>query len=477
MKSLRYVFGLFFLLFICTTFTFSESFSKEDDLVGNWLGKLKYQSIELRLVVRVEIKDGKLTAFIDSPDQGAKDIPVSDIKINGDSVFVVSALIGGRFEGILLKDSLKLVGVWKQGGGSFPVEMKKVEKVEGPKRPQEPKPPFEYNSEEVSFENVKDSITLAGTLTYPKDGSTFPAVVMITGSGAQDRDENIFNHKPFLVIADRLAKNGVAALRFDDRGVGKSKGKFVGSTSEDFAKDVLAAIEYLKTRKEINKDKIGLIGHSEGGIIAPMIASENQDISFIVLLAGPGITGDELILKQAQLIMETEGQKQEAINNSMNTNRKLYELAKSDADTSIINAKAKEYIREFYLTLSEEDKKTMPPEERFTQQQQKIISSPWFRYFLKYDPRPALEKVKCPVLALNGEKDIQVPPKENLSAIEEALKKGGNKKYRVIEFLGLNHIFQPCTTCSISEYATIEETFSPKALEIITDWIKDVIKK
>jgi pimeloyl-ACP methyl ester carboxylesterase len=474
MKVFKYVFGLVLFLFISATLIHSESIIKEDDLVGTWLGKLKFQTTELRLVIRVEIKDGKLSALLDSPDQGTKDIPISEIKLTGDSVFVVSALIGGKYEGLLYKDSLKIVGVWKQSGGSFPLELKKVDKVEGPKRPQEPKPPFGYNAEDIEFENVKDGIKLAGTFTYPKEGSDFPALVMISGSGAQDRDELAFNHKPFLVIADHLTKNGIAVLRFDDRGIGKSKGVFAGATTKDFAEDVLAAVEYLKTRKEIDKKKIGLIGHSEGGIIAPMIASENQDISFIVLLAGPGIPGDELILKQSQLIMETEGQKQEAIDNSMNVNRKLYALAKSDADTSVISSKVKEYIHEFYLTLSEEDKKTMPPEERFTQRQQKIILSPWFRYFLKYDPRPALEKVKCAVLALNGEKDIQVPPKENLSAIEEALKKGGNGKFRVIEFPGLNHIFQPCTTCSISEYATIEQTISPKVLDIITEWINEV---
>ncbi len=477
MNFLKYVFYLSFFIAICSIQIFSEALSNEDDLVGTWLGKLKFQSVELRLVVKVELKDGKLFALIDSPDQGAKDIPVSDIKINGDSVIVVSALIGGKFEGVLIKDSLKLVGVWKQGGGSFPVEMKKVDKIEEPKRPQEPKPPFEYNSEEVTFDNLKDGITLSGTLTYPKNGSEFPAVVMITGSGGQDRDENIFNHKPFMVIADRLVKNGIATLRFDDRGIGKSKGKFSGATSEDFAKDVLAAVEYLKTRKEIDKNKIGLIGHSEGGLIAPMIAVDNNDIDFIVLLAGPGIPGDELILKQAKLIMETEGEKPESIDKAMSIGRKLYTLAKTETDTAIIRQTVKEYIHEFYLTLTEDERKELPAENDFIKGQLGPLFDPWFRNFLRYDPRPALEKVKCPVLALNGEKDIQVPPKENLSAIEEALKKGGNTNYKIVELPGLNHLFQTCTKCTISEYATIEETFSPNALEIITDWIKDVVKK
>lgn len=474
MKLLKITLVLFFTL-LMTAKIFPMS--NENELVGTWLGKLKVQTTELRLVIRIQMQDGKLSGLLDSPDQGTKDIPISEIKLNGDSVTVISAIIGARFIGIFQGDSVKITGVWKQGGGSLPVEFKKVDKVEGPKRPQEPKPPFGYNSEDVVFENVKDGITLAGTLTYPKEGTDFPAVVMITGSGAQDRDELAFNHKPFLVISDHLTKNGIAVLRFDDRGVGKSKGVFSGATSKDFAQDAIAAVEYLKTRKEINKNQIGLIGHSEGGTIAPMIAADHDEIAFIILVAGTGIPGDELILKQAQLIMESEGQKPEAIEKSMNINRKLYSLAKTESDTALINLKAKEYIHEFYLSLSDDEKKTIPNEERFIQRQLRIILSPWFRYFLNYDPRPALEKVNCPVLALNGEKDLQVPPKENLPAIEEALKKGGNNNYKIVELPGLNHLFQTSTTGKISEYASIEETFSLKVLEIITEWIKNVVKK
>jgi len=477
MRYIKIILVLFLSIVINSNQVYSTSINNEEDLVGTWLGKLKIQTMELRLVIRIEMKDGKLNALIDSPDQGAKDIPVSEIKVSGDSVFVISTIVGGRYEGLFLKDSLKLVGVWKQGGGSFPLEMKKVEKVEEPKRPQEPKPPFSYNTEEIIFDNARASIKLAGTLTYPKEGTEFPVAVMISGSGPQDRNETVFNHKPFWVIADHLTKNGIAVLRFDDRGIGKSTGNYSNATSEDFASDVVAAIEYLKTRKEINKKKIGLIGHSEGGTIAPMIAADHDEIAFIILVAGTGIPGDELLLLQSKLIMESEGEKPESVDKAINLSKKIYSLVTTETDTTIIHLKANEYFHDYFNTLTEEERKEIPDENKFIQMQLKSLESPWFKYFLKYDPRPALEKVKCPVLALNGEKDLQVPPKENLSAIEKALKKGGNINYQIVELPGLNHLFQTSTTGKISEYASIEETFSLKVLEIITEWIKNVIKK
>ncbi|MCX6149339.1 MAG: alpha/beta fold hydrolase [Ignavibacteriales bacterium] len=445
--------------------------------VGTWLGKLKIQSFELKIVFRIDMKEEKLTALIDSPDQGAKDIPVDEVLFTGDSLFLNSILIKGKFEGLLFKDSMKIVGVWKQGGGTFPLEVKKVDKVEEPKRPQEPKPPYPYNSDDIIFENTKASIKLAGTLTYPKDGKNFPAVVMLSGSGPQDRNEMVFNHKPFLIIADYLTKNGIAVLRFDDRGTGASTGDFRKGTTKDFAEDVECAVEYLRTRKEINQKKIGLIGHSEGGIIAPMVAINNKDIAFIVLLAGTGIPGDELLALQAKLIMEAEGEKSEKAELALNLNKKLYAVLKSESDTTLIRQKTETLLKEYYNSLNEEDKKQIPDLNQFINQQVKTLSSPWFKYFISFDPRPTLQKVTCPVLALNGEKDLQVPPKENLSAIEAALKKGKNKNYKIIELPGLNHLFQPTKTGKISEYQSIEETFSPNALEIIGNWIKEVIQK
>jgi pimeloyl-ACP methyl ester carboxylesterase len=469
-----------FLFFVYFSGSMSPVFSQQIynvDFTGTWLGKLKVQSMVLRVVFRIELKDGKLTALLDSPDQGAKDIPVSDVIVKGDSISLVVNSIGGKYKGVFLKDSTKLDGVWKQGGGIFPLEMSKVEKIEEPKRQQEPQPPYQYNSEDITFENRSAGIKLAGTLTYPKEGTNFPAVVLITGSGPEDRNETVFGHKPFLVISDYLTKNGIAVLRYDDRGVGGSTGDFSKATSLDFASDAEAAVDYLKTRNEINKKEIGLIGHSEGGLIAPIVASKDKDIAFIVLLAGPGLPGNKLLLIQSELIMKSEREQPEKIERAIDLNKKIYSLVDTTTDTTVIHQKLKEVLEKYYDSLSEEDKKEIPDLKLFIEQQFKTITSPWFSFFLRYDPRPALEKVKCPVLALNGGNDLQVPPKEDLSEIEKALKKGGNKNYKIVELPGLNHLFQDSATGKISEYAKIDETFSPKALEIMVGWIKKITKK
>ena len=355
----------------------------------------------------------------------------------------------------------KIEGIWSQGGLKLELNLKKVDKVEALKRPQEPKEPFPYNAEDVTFKNNIDSVVLAGTLTYPKDGNNFPAVVLISGSGGQNRDEELLGHKPFLVIADYLTRNGIAVLRFDDRGIAQSTGDHSIATSQDFAKDVLAAVDYLKSRDEINHSKIGLIGHSEGGLIAPMVANQSNDIAFIILMAGPGISGDSILYLQGALIQRAEGTSEDEIQKSMQLQRKLFLVVKNTEDDELLKQKIEKIFRSEYSKISEEEKNSLGDPEVYMNAQLKTLTSPWFKYFLKYDPFPTLEKVKCPVLAINGENDLQVPPKENLSAIEEALKKGGNTKYEIKMLPGLNHLFQTSNTGAISEYGTIEETISP----------------
>lgn len=332
------ILGILFVIFFLAVYfpNFGMQISNSN-FPSPWLGKLKVQSMELRVVFRIELKDGKLTALLDSPDQGAKDIPVSDVIVKRDSISLIVSSIGGRFDGKYLQDSTKLVGVWKQGGGNFPLELANVEKIEEPKQPQEPKPPYPYNSEDVTFENKSAGVTLAGTFTFPKEGTQFPAVVLITGSGPQDRNETVFGHKPFLVISDYLTRNGIAVLRYDDRGVGGSTGNFSKATSLDFASDVEAAVDFLKTRNEVNKKEIGLIGHSEGGLIAPMVAAKDKNVAFIVLLAGPGLPGNKLLLLQSELLMKSEGEKPEKIQKAFNINKKIYSLVNSTSDTTIIH--------------------------------------------------------------------------------------------------------------------------------------------
>lgn len=467
-----------FICFITFIFLALPLFAQQKDLTGIWTGKLSLPgSIELTIVFNLSKNDsGIYSSTLDSPDQGAKGIPTESTTLNGDSILIKIPVVQGFYAGKIFYDEMRIEGKWSQGGMHLDLGLKKVDKLEGPKRPQEPKEPFPYNAEEVLFENEKDNVVLAGTLTYPKEGNNFPAVVMITGSGGQDRNEELLGHKPFLVIADYLTRNGIAVLRFDDRGIAQSTGDQSKANSEDFARDVLAAVEFLKGRKEIDKTKIGLIGHSEGGIIAPLAAMQSNDVAFIVMMAGLGIPGDSILYLQGELIQKAEGTSEEEIQKSLKKQREIYSIIKNTNDDEKLAKEIKEKFYADYDAMTEEEKSKLGDPEVYINMQIKTIASPWFKYFLRFDPAPVLEKVKCPVLAINGEKDLQVPPKENLSAIESALKRGGNKNFEVKMLPGMNHLFQTTTTGKISEYGKIEETISPLALETMVEWIKKVTK-
>lgn len=339
-------------------------------------------------------------------------------------------------------------------------------------RPQEPSKPYSYYTEEITFKNNDSHVTLAGTLTLPSASGNYPAVILISGSGAQNRDEEISGHKPFLIISDHLTKHGIAVLRYDERGVGESTGNFKTATTADFASDVASAIEFLKTRKEIDKDKIGLIGHSEGGIVAPMVASNSKDVSFIVLLAGPGIEVMKILLMQQELIARADGISESAIKKYiLPVHEEAYRMISMSSDSRTLKTDLAKLIEQSYDNSPADLMPSEMSREEIVSTQSDKWSSEWFRNFLKYDPALILEKVTCPVLALNGEKDLVVTPKENLSGILNALKKGGNSSVTVKELPNLNHLFQNCETGSPAEYARIEETFSPDALKEISDWI------
>jgi len=439
---------------------------------GIWEGKLKVPGIELRIVCKISKNpDGALIATLDSPDQGVTDIPVEKVMVKDHDLYMEINSLGGIFEGKISSDFLTIEGQWKQSGQTLPLTVKRVNKAVEVFRPQEPKKPYPYIEEEVIYENREAGIKLAGTLTLPSEQDSFPAVLLITGSGPQDRNEAIAGHRPFLVLADYLTRQGIAVLRVDDRGVGESTGDFSQATSEDFASDVLAGIEYLKARKEINLKKIGLIGHSEGGIIAPMVAAKSSDVAFIVLMAGTGLTGEEILYLQGALISRAMGVSEEDIIKNRQFNEKIFSLIKEEKDEKTIEEKLRQMFMEDWEKMSDEKKEQIGDPEVFLKVQLQSLLSPWLKFFLTYDPRPTLSKVKCPVLAINGEKDLQVPSKENLSAIEEALITGGNKNFTVKEFPDLNHLFQTAQTGLPAEYAKIEETISPEVLKIISDWI------
>ena len=430
------------------------------------------QGTQLRVVFNITKTENGINSTMDSPDQGAKGIPTTSTNFENSILKITIANAKIEYEGILGKDN-NIIGTFKQGGQSFPMNLSK-EIIEKEKllRPQEPTKPYPYYSEDITFENKKAGINLAGTLTLPKKDGVFPVVILISGSGPQNRDEELLGHKPFLVLSDYLTKNGVAVLRFDDRGTALSKGDFKTATSADFATDVEAGIDYLKTRKEINKKEIGLIGHSEGGLIAPMVASKSKDVSFIVLLAGTGIKGDKLLLLQQKLIGKALGISDDDLQKNEVINRKAFDIVNKSNNLEQLRTDLTKYIKQQLKDNPNAEKPAGMSDDDFINLQVKQVANPWMQYFIKYNPASTLEKVKCPVLAINGEKDLQVPPKENLEAIKKALAKGGNKKVTIIELPKLNHLFQESKTGSPDEYATIEQTFSPTALKEILKWLQ-----
>jgi hypothetical protein len=461
MKTIPYPFFIIFLI-LCSVF---QSTAQDAKWFGMWSGKLDVSATKLEIIFEVWAdENGKPVAVMDVPMQGAKDIQTTVLKSETDSLILSVPAVRGGFNGAFINDTT-IAGVWKQNGMTFPLTLAKTQITTELKRPQTPQKPYPYNEEEVIYENKDAGIKLAGTLTFPKNGENFPAVILITGSGAQDRDETIFEHKPFLVISDFLTRNGLAVLRVDDRGVGGSEGKTSKATSEDFAGDMLAGIDFLKTRKEIDQTKIGLIGHSEGGLIAPMVATKTKDIAFVVLLAGPGIVGEKILYEQGKLINKTAGLTDEQVQQNQKMQQAIFNIVLTEADSA-------KRIDRLQRTMTNGMYFMMPDDQKIAVDNQiKTVDNVWFKFFLKYDPYPALVKLKCKVLALNGEKDLQVPPKENLAAIEKALSEGGNKNFKTIEIPGVNHLFQTCETGAIAEYAQIEETISPNVLDILLDWI------
>ncbi len=476
-----------FLSFIILFLFIPVMAQNQATIIGDWKGELVVSGTKLPLIFHIQESGEELSATMDSPAQGAKDIPVTQVVFSEGKITLNLVTLGASYKGKLISDN-QIDGTFKQAGQSFPLFLNKVEeeksnsdkqeKNEAPKRPQEPKAPFGYNIEEVKFENKQatDETTLAGTLTLPKtekEGQKFPVVILISGSGAQDRNQEILGHKPFLVIADYLTKNGIAVLRYDDRGTAQSTGKFQNATSQDFATDVEVGIDFLKARKDIDSKNIGLIGHSEGGIIAPIVAAKKKnDVAFIILLAGVGVEGSKLLLKQQQTIGKASGINKKNLKKIKKSNKAIFEIIKSEADTQILKQKISNYLED---NISATEIPSNMSKEEFINLQVNRLTDEWLLYFLRYNPKENLSKTTCPILAINGEKDLQVDVKINLNAIEKSLKKAGNKKITIKPFPNLNHLFQTAETGLPSEYGIIEETFSPLVLEFVKNWIKEQI--
>jgi pimeloyl-ACP methyl ester carboxylesterase len=381
-----------------------------------------------------------------------------------------AAVFAGKFN----ESRSEIEGEWQQGGGSLPLTLHRQREEPQLGRPQDPKKPYPYKEEEVTFRNEPAGLKFAGTLTVPHGNGPYPAAVLLSGSGAQDRNESIVGHRPFLVLADHLTRQGIAVLRFDDRGVGGSEGDVSSATTRDFAADALAAVAFLKSRPEVDAGKIGLIGHSEGALVGPLAAVESEDIAFLVLLAAPGLPGEEIIYLQSAALVRVMGADEEAIAASRESQQRMFAIVKAEPDNEKARQRLEALQKEMLQRMTADQRKAAGlSEESPIGEQAQMLLTPWFRFFLTYDPVPTLAKVKRPVLVIIGENDLQVPPAENLPRIEQALRRGGNTDFRVMRPARLNHLLQTSQTGLPLEYAQIEETIAPAALEAISGWIRE----
>ena len=437
------------------------------EIEGQWNGVLDAMGMQLTLVVHVNKSDTGLAVTLDSPDQGAFDIPADDASFSDGTLEFSVGSIMASYKGTL-KDGV-IDGVFKQAVFEAPLLLsrEKVEKKPLPKKIQEPEEPYPYLQEEVSFVNEKAGITLRGTLTIPEGKGPFPAVILVSGSGPQDRNEELFGHKPFLVLSDHLTRRGIMVLRYDDRGTAESEGDHSAAITHDFADDALAAVAYLKSHAQAAK--VGIIGHSEGGIIAPIAATQDKDIAFLVLLAGPGVRGKELIMQQEADIKRSMGVSEEEISEAAGIGFRLYDLVLEDSDIDTKRERLGKLIAEAF----EKDPKfgSGASEEQLKAALEAQLFTPWMQNLLRLDPGEYLQKVTIPVFAVNGSLDTQVSASINLKAISDALTKAGNKDFTTKEYPRLNHLFQTCETGSPTEYPTLEETFNEEVMSDIVEWI------
>lgn len=468
--KINFVVHLFIFLVFLSSGTHAQS-----PIVGHWDGAISIMGGELKIAVDIKSEGDSLTATIDIPQQNAIGLPLKNVSYDPPKAhFELPAGPGlAVFDGEMKDDSI--TGDFLQAGaqGKF-----YLTRGVSQREPVKPEPPIPYKQEEVKIEN--DSITLAGTLTLPDTKQPVPAVILITGSGAQNRDEEIFGFKPFRLIADYLTRSGIAVLRCDDRGMGGSSGSLENVTGKDLAEDVEAQVKYLRSRQEIDRKKIGLVGHSEGGIIAPLVANRLKDIAFSVLIATPAVPGDKIILKQIELLARAGGAAEDEIKVAIERQQQVYTVIRTNQGWDELKTALQKDAKQSLDKLTEEQRKAIKdPDELIrigVDAQMKAVKSPWFKYFIDFDPAKQLEKIKCPVFAVFGELDMQVPPDLNEEPMEKALKESGNKDYTIHIVPKANHLFQEAITGNPSEYSTLKKEFVPGFLEMMTEWMLKRVK-
>jgi pimeloyl-ACP methyl ester carboxylesterase len=444
----------------------SSVWGNTQDILGSWMGTLHVADVELRIAYTIqEDQYGSLSATLHSPDEVVYDIHVNEIHYEDHRLTLICEAVQAAYEGQLVsgRSSDHFDGHWHQGGQAIHLILRPIEEVPRPNRPQEPQPPFPYEEHEVVFENIPAGIQLAGTLTIPEGSGPFPVLVTISGSGSQDRNSTLFGHKPFWVLSDYLARLGMAVLRYDDRGVGGSTNAETEATTADLAGDVSAAVSFLLDHPDIDPNRIGLIGHSEGGIIAPMVATEIENIALIVLLAGPGLPGSQILLDQNEDILRAQGVSELDIETRLTYLSLVFQILQDNPDDLVAREKIREAVIQIYGPSSSQE----------LDNEAELWTSAWMRFFVLYDPGPTLAQVTCPILALLCGLDIQVDVNQNLPVMESILAQAGHTDYLVQELPELNHLFQTAQTGVIEEYAQIEETFSPTALDLIGAWVSE----
>jgi len=433
---------------------------------GLWQGAVETHGMRLRFQLHISHDtEGSLIAALDSLDQGVTGLPANHVTLKEPIFHFEIPSVAGVYEGTLSTNKNAITGKWSQtSADNLRLNFIRSDQALELRRPQTPVRPFPYAEEEVTFGGGAEGIVLAGTLTLPKGEGPFPAALLVAGSGPQDRDESLANHRPFLLIADALTRKDIAVLRYDKRGVGKSTGNPDTATTMDLAADAQAGLAFLKSRKEIDRAKIGLIGHSEGAMIAPYLAARSKDVKWLVLLAAPATTGEKTLLNQSELIGRAGGLSDEQLEPSLGFDRAAYALVRKEKDPNALAEKLVALVKESGLDAA------LPPAALETQL--RMLASPWFRFFLDYDLLPNLKAVNCPVLALYGQKDLQVAPKANLPLLQKALQDSMNTQAETRQLPELNHLFQHAYTGTPAEYAAIEETLSPEVLALIVDWVR-----
>jgi uncharacterized protein len=460
------------MLIICLTALLlpAGNLLAQQPLAGDWEGAIELPGVNLGIIVRFAVPDNSLSATIDIPMQMAKGLRLTNVRADHPAVhFELPAGPGlAIFDGVIAGDSI--TGDFRQAGV---VAKFRLRRMAGPKPTEKAAPP-PYREEEVRISS--DTITLAGTLSTPREGGPFPAVILITGSGAQNRDEEIFGFAPFRILADHFTRNGFAVLRCDDRGIGGSTGDMSTSTTADFSKDVRAMVRYLQDRPEIRRSMIGLLGHSEGSHVAAMTAAGSSNVAFAILLAGPAVRGDSVILSQIRTLSKEQGETDENIQHSIVLQRRVFATVRDQKGWDELRAVLLEEMRRSLDRLPTEQRSAMGNTDSLlaarTDIQMHAIRTPWFAFFASYDPAGDLAKIRCPVLALFGELDQQVLPSLNMRPMKEALSRNGNPDVTVKVVSGANHLFQKAITGSPAEYAGLEKRFADGVLDLLTVWMK-----